>query len=201
MNSPPADLNLVFDAAALRERVMSVLSRRCGLETLSRDADCSGVRTSSVLLLLGETVPEEGGIPEVCIILNKRSKEVKQPGDLCCPGGAIEKFDRFLSRLLSFQRFVSFKVALLGRTENRATRKCAIPLTALCGRPPGELGRNAPQSFRADFPGAASLTVSHSLSPGNPSAGSMGFIPERVHFELGSRKNRTVSPARASQPS
>jgi 8-oxo-dGTP pyrophosphatase MutT (NUDIX family) len=102
VNGPPADLNLVFDAAALRERVMSVLSRHCGPETLSPGSDCSGVRTSSVLLLLAETVPEEGGIPETCIILNKRSKEVRQPGDLCCPGGAIEKFDHFLSRLLSF---------------------------------------------------------------------------------------------------
>ncbi len=103
MNAPPADLNLVFDAAALRERVISVLSKRCGPETFSPDSDCSGVRTSSVLLLLAETVPVEDGIPEACIILNKRSKEVKQPGDLCCPGGAIEKFDHFLSRLLLFK--------------------------------------------------------------------------------------------------
>ena len=102
MNGPPADLNLVFDSAALRERVVSVLSRRCGHETLSRAPDCSGVRISSVLFLLAETEPVEGGIPEACIILNKRSKEVKQPGDLCCPGGAIEKLDHFLSRLLSF---------------------------------------------------------------------------------------------------
>jgi len=100
VNAPPADLNLVFDAAALRERVVSVLSRHCGPEALSPNPDCSGVRTSSVLLLLGEMVPVEGGVPEACIILNKRSREVKQPGDLCCPGGAIEKLDHFLSRLL-----------------------------------------------------------------------------------------------------
>lgn len=104
MNSPPADLNLVFDAAALRERVVSVLSKRCGLETLFHNQDCRyGVRTSSVLLLLGEHVPEEGGIPEACVILNKRSKEIKQAGDLCCPGGAIEKLDHFLARLLTFR--------------------------------------------------------------------------------------------------
>ena len=104
MNSPPADLNLVFDAAALRERVVSVLSKRCGLETLSAHPGLPLWRThSSVLLLLGEHVPEEGGIPEACVILNKRSKEVRQPGDLCCPGGAVEKVDHFLARLLSFQ--------------------------------------------------------------------------------------------------
>ncbi len=103
MNSPPTDLNLVFEAAALRERVTSVLSKRCGIEALFHNEDCRyGVRTSSVLLLLGELLSEEGGIREVCVILNKRSKEVKQPGDLCCPGGAIEKLDHFLARLLWF---------------------------------------------------------------------------------------------------
>jgi 8-oxo-dGTP pyrophosphatase MutT (NUDIX family) len=102
VNSPPIDLNLVFDAATLRERVIGALSKRCTLETLFRDGGCRGVRTSSVLLLLGENVPEEGGIPEAGIILNKRSKKVKQPGDLCCPGGATEKFDRFVARFLSF---------------------------------------------------------------------------------------------------
>ena len=61
------------------------------------------MRTSSVLLLLGWLSTDEGGIPEICIILNKRSKEIKQAGDLCCPGGAIEKLDHFLARLLAFR--------------------------------------------------------------------------------------------------
>ncbi len=103
MSCPPEDLHLVFDAAALRRRVISELSGRCSLDTLFHDTGCPSVRTSSVLLLLGEKVTEEGGSPEACIILNKRSKNVKQPGDLCCPGGAVEKLDRFLARLLSFR--------------------------------------------------------------------------------------------------
>ena len=103
MNRPP-DLNLVFDAPALRERVIGVLSNSCGIEALFHNEDCRyGVRTSSVLLLLGEFLSGEGGIPEVCVILNKRSKQVRQPGDLCCPGGAIEKLDHFIARLLSFR--------------------------------------------------------------------------------------------------
>jgi 8-oxo-dGTP pyrophosphatase MutT (NUDIX family) len=101
MNSLPADLNLVFDAPALQERVISVLSKRCGMETLFQEENCCyGVRTSSVLLLLGWLSSEEGGIPEISVILNKRSKEIKQAGDLCCPGGAIENLDHFLARLL-----------------------------------------------------------------------------------------------------
>ena len=95
-------MNLIFNAGALRKRVIGTLSDRCSLETLFHDSECRGVRTSSVLLLLGENAAEPGGIPEACIILNKRSKNVRQPGDLCCPGGATEKFDRFLARFLSF---------------------------------------------------------------------------------------------------
>jgi hypothetical protein len=73
---------------------------------LFRNEECDqGERTSSVLFLLGEHVPENGGAPEVCIILNKRSKEVRQSGDLCCPGGAVETpFDRWFARLLVLPR-------------------------------------------------------------------------------------------------
>jgi hypothetical protein len=39
--------------------------------------------------------------PEPCVILNKRSERVRQPGDLCCPGGSVEdRLDPLLVRLL-----------------------------------------------------------------------------------------------------
>lgn len=96
-----SDLKLVYQPSALQERIISALSTRCGLESLFRDDQCGyDVRTSSVLLLLGERVFDETGVPEACVILNKRSPDVKQPGDLCCPGGAIERFDPYLARLL-----------------------------------------------------------------------------------------------------
>ncbi|MFZ2448829.1 MAG: CoA pyrophosphatase [Syntrophobacteraceae bacterium] len=100
---PAAKLRMLGDTRALREHVVDVLSSRCGLETLFQNDDCTlGVRTSSVLLLLGEQAPRNGGPPEICVILNKRSKEVKQPGDLCCPGGAVEsRFDSWYARLLA----------------------------------------------------------------------------------------------------
>lgn len=104
MNGDLAGLDLVFDAAALRRRVLDVLSRECGNDFLLPDGDCDDDdRTSSVLLLLGELAPPEGGRAEACIILNKRSQRVRQPGDLCCPGGAVEKFDYYLARLLSLR--------------------------------------------------------------------------------------------------
>ena len=51
---------------------------------------------SAVLFLLG---PGTDGSPE--LILNKRSRKVRQPGDLCCPGGGVSpKIDHLLARWL-----------------------------------------------------------------------------------------------------
>jgi hypothetical protein len=57
----------------------------------------SELTPSAVLLVLGEDA--DGGGP--CLILNKRSHRVRQPGDLCCPGGGIiPRVDAALSRFL-----------------------------------------------------------------------------------------------------
>lgn len=57
--------------------------------------------TSSVLFLLGRCRSQHGGTIETCIIFNKRSVKVKQPGDLCFPGGRVmPRLDSFLSRFL-----------------------------------------------------------------------------------------------------
>ena len=98
-----ANLSLTDHPRDLRGHIVRALSTHCGIESFFRNEQCdSGVRTSSVLLLLGERVTKPGKPPEVCIILNKRSREVKQPGDLCCPGGAVEdRVDHYYSRLLA----------------------------------------------------------------------------------------------------
>ena len=42
-----------------------------------------------------------GGIRQPCLILNKRSMKVRQPGDLCCPGGSVSPgIDYKLAQLL-----------------------------------------------------------------------------------------------------
>ena len=52
---------------------------------------------SAVLFLLGT-----GSSGEPVLILNKRSRRVRQAGDLCCPGGGIAPFiDRLLARWLN----------------------------------------------------------------------------------------------------
>ncbi|MEN6440266.1 MAG: CoA pyrophosphatase [Syntrophobacter sp.] len=100
---PAADLSLLENPDALLGHLARVLSAHCGVESLFRNEECNrNVRTSSVLLLLGQRVLEPGGAPETCIILNKRSGAVKQSGDLCCPGGAVEpRSDPWFARLLS----------------------------------------------------------------------------------------------------
>ena len=56
---------------------------------------------SVVLFLLGMGRVRGRTVP--CLILNKRSSRVAQPGDLCCPGGGIDPVrDRILARLLEF---------------------------------------------------------------------------------------------------
>lgn len=63
---------------------------------------------SSVMLLLarmprrrrGDCL-EAPGLGEICIVLNKRSRRVRQAGDLCCPGGTVEQeLDPWLARIL-----------------------------------------------------------------------------------------------------
>ncbi|MGD8472182.1 MAG: CoA pyrophosphatase [Desulfobacteraceae bacterium] len=56
---------------------------------------------SAVLFLLGR-LPESGHqVGEPCVILNKRSANVRQPGDLCCPGGRVSRrLDASLAVLL-----------------------------------------------------------------------------------------------------
>jgi 8-oxo-dGTP pyrophosphatase MutT (NUDIX family) len=53
-------------------------------ETLSASTD-----SSVVLCLLGECPNDKGMGAELCFVFNKRSKLVRQAGDLCFPGGGI----------------------------------------------------------------------------------------------------------------
>jgi len=57
--------------------------------------------TSAVLFLLGRKFEWDRFSPEPCLILNRRSIKVKQPGDLCCPGGSIyPRLDSYFAKIL-----------------------------------------------------------------------------------------------------
>lgn len=57
-------------------------------------------RGSAVMFLLSRHRFDGQSDFEPCLVLNKRSQRVLQPGDLCCPGGGVEPLDRLLSRVL-----------------------------------------------------------------------------------------------------
>ena len=56
---------------------------------------------SAVLFLLGPRLGKTNHHEEPCLILNKRSADVRQAGDLCCPGGRVSpRLDAGLAKLL-----------------------------------------------------------------------------------------------------
>ena len=59
-----------------------------------------GIRGSAVLFLLTQKQAAPSRAPEPCLLLNKRSQQVLQPGDLCCPGGGVAASDKVLWRLM-----------------------------------------------------------------------------------------------------
>ncbi len=66
------------------------------------DSHVNSPTASAVLFLIGESRPS--GSP--WLILNKRSQQVRQPGDLCFPGGGPSpRVDTVLARLLSLPGF------------------------------------------------------------------------------------------------
>jgi 8-oxo-dGTP pyrophosphatase MutT (NUDIX family) len=100
--------DLSADPSALKSRILEVLYRECSHKSLFGEVARDGAISSSVMLLLGERPVCNPGVAaaecrdsEIFLILNKRSRKVRQAGDLCCPGGTVEKqMDPYLARLL-----------------------------------------------------------------------------------------------------
>ena len=87
--------------AVFREHVGRTLASAKVLEAL-QTADLGDLKGLSVVLLpIGLDPSRSANAPEPCLILNKRSQRVRQPGDICCPGGGVEpRVDAFMARLL-----------------------------------------------------------------------------------------------------
>jgi 8-oxo-dGTP pyrophosphatase MutT (NUDIX family) len=89
---------LLRDHEALTAHVVGVLQERSLHGVLYPAGLSRASSTSAVLFLMG---PHCDMGFEPCVLLNKRSLKVKQPGDLCFPGGRISQpLDAFLSRFL-----------------------------------------------------------------------------------------------------
>ncbi len=92
---------LLRQPGLLRQHIIDRLNSQSSHQTIFNLAKVDWQSVSAVLFLLGR-YPGQGriaGLP--CLILNKRSAKVRQPGDLCCPGGRImPRLDAGLAALL-----------------------------------------------------------------------------------------------------
>jgi hypothetical protein len=98
----------MLDSFSGGTRLIQHISRTLDQDLWNKEIFPEGVRSSSeasaVLFLLGRNPRGRGFDP--CVILTKRSQDVKQSGDLCCPGGRISLLrDRFFSSLLTLPAF------------------------------------------------------------------------------------------------
>lgn len=94
-------LNFSKNTPAFTKQIMRALHERNHHGSVFPKDITNSSSTSAVLFLLGPQYPEKEFSSGPCLILNKRSPKVKQPGDLCCPGGSMSsRLDLFLAKLL-----------------------------------------------------------------------------------------------------
>lgn len=93
--------HLLENPPALQTHIQSALQTVANPHPVWDDDNPIDDGLSVVLFLLGLHSPSPGHVPVPCLILNKRSIKVRQPGDLCCPGGGVEpRFDRLAAHLM-----------------------------------------------------------------------------------------------------
>ncbi len=99
MNNPQT-LHRLDDPGILLEQIRRRLDGSGLEEDWGMQIHQGKVKGSAVLFLLTQCQDGTTETDQLCLVLNKRSSKVLQPGDLCCPGGGIEKRDMLLSRML-----------------------------------------------------------------------------------------------------
>lgn len=98
--------NLLHDPPQLIKHIRRRLYAQRSRNPLFPNAGIDWQSASAVLFLLG-CIRQKGHLSgEPCLILNKRSVKVRQPGDLCCPGGRVSRrLDAGLAALLKLPIF------------------------------------------------------------------------------------------------
>ena len=116
---------LLTDDATLIQHIIQVLNAQAGQNDIFPDQSLDPAAAAGVLLLLGPRGNHQNNTSEPCLILNKRSLKVRQPGDLCFPGGSVTpRLDAYLAKLFSLP------VTSLGRWKYWAQWKHTHPQTA-----------------------------------------------------------------------
>lgn len=115
---------LIENAPAFRQHLIRTLGRRwCAADTAKLSRPANKRRDSAVLLLLEERI-DTGGHSCLGLVLNKRSNQVRQPGDICCPGGGFTPLlDTLLASLL---RLPGSPLMAWRRRHNRAPGAAAL---------------------------------------------------------------------------
>ena len=109
---------LLQDRSRLVAQIIHSLGDRSRQEKIYANHEIEWATSAGVVMLLGVQPARIGRGAQPCVILNKRSLKVKQPGDLCFPGGRLApRIDPFLARIFSLP-FTS-----LGRWHHRGNRR------------------------------------------------------------------------------
>ncbi len=105
-----------------------------GLHNALDDLPEGDVRAASVVLFVLSQCAGVGGGGQPCLILNKRSAQVRQAGDLCCPGGGVSwRQDSLWGRLLSMPGLPLWRWAHKPETSKTISPKRTLPTLLAAG--------------------------------------------------------------------
>jgi hypothetical protein len=95
--------NLLLDNnSRFCQHVITILGDRLSQQPEFFKPEADRGTIAGVLMLFGQKPAADESGAEPCLVLNKRSLKVRQPGDLCFPGGSIAPHvDPYLARILS----------------------------------------------------------------------------------------------------
>ena len=93
---------ILADRSRLLDHITDCLGDRRRQDKIYSNREIQWQTSAGVVMLLGHKPASADGGAEPCVVLNKRSFKVKQPGDLCFPGGRMApRIDPYLARLFS----------------------------------------------------------------------------------------------------
>ena len=99
----PRDPRDLRDSNGLKEAIQRALLGFGRQHPFATDINANWQTSSAVMFMIGPCPTQTDHAPEPCLILNKRSPNVRQPGDLCFPGGGISpRVDRITAWALRY---------------------------------------------------------------------------------------------------